>query len=148
MRQDQLSVNNIGDLRKLQYQILKLGYGFTYGVLKATDFGVSTIRNRLVLIPAAPAQHMPELPSPTHGGTDQPSTPTLQHAIGDLDWNNPTCNSGLQSAVAHPADHLQPVSRHCTGCSITDFTRWDNSRTVADWNEPLPGKFFSLVWLL
>ncbi|PBK62957.1 hypothetical protein ARMSODRAFT_1088952 [Armillaria solidipes] len=135
---DQLSTSNIGDLRKLQYQILKLGYSFTYGVLKATDFGVSTIRNRLVLIAAAPAQHMPELPSPTHGGTGQPSTPTLQDAISDLDWKNPTCKSGLQSAVDHPANCLQPVSRHCTGCSITDFTSWDDSRTVADWNEPLP----------
>ncbi|KAK0441408.1 S-adenosyl-L-methionine-dependent methyltransferase [Armillaria borealis] len=137
---DQLSTNNIGDLRKLQYQILKLGYGFTHGVLKATDFGVSTIRNRLVLIAAAPAQHMPELPSPTHGGTGQPSTPTLQHAISDLNWENPTCISGLQSAVSHPANcpRVQPVSRHCTGCIITDFTKWDDSRTVADWNEPLP----------
>lgn len=29
-----LSTDNIGDLRKLQYQILKQGYSFTYGVLK------------------------------------------------------------------------------------------------------------------
>ncbi|KAK0474755.1 S-adenosyl-L-methionine-dependent methyltransferase [Armillaria novae-zelandiae] len=135
---DQLSTSNLGDLKKLQYQLLKLGYGLTYGVLKATDFGVSAIRNRLVLIAAAPAQHMPELPSPTHGGTDQPSTPTLQDAISDLDWNNPTCKSGLQSTVCHPKNCFQPISRHCTGCSITDFTRWDDSRTVADWNEPLP----------
>lgn len=135
---DQLSTSNVGDLKKLQYQILKLGYGFTYGVLKATDFGVSTTRNRMVLIAVAPSQHMPELPSPTHGGTDQPSTPTLQDAISDLDWNNPTCKAGLQSAVCHPKNCFQPVSRHCTGCSITNFTRWDDSRTIADWNKPLP----------
>ncbi|KAK0210121.1 hypothetical protein DFS33DRAFT_1270214 [Desarmillaria ectypa] len=116
---DQLSTNNIGHLGKLQYQILKLGY--------------------------ASSQPMPELPSPTHGGTGQPSTRTLQNAISDLDWKNVACKatgSGLQSVVSHPVDSFQPVSRHCTGCVIFDFTKWDNSRTVADWNEPLPGKFF------
>ncbi|KAK0186010.1 hypothetical protein F5146DRAFT_937166, partial [Armillaria mellea] len=125
--------------------ILKLGYSFTYGVLKATDFGVSTIRSRLVLIAVAPGQPMPELPLPTHGGADRPAMRTLQHTISDLDWNNPVCQSGLQSMASHPADRFQPVSRHCTGCSITNFTRWDDSRTIADWNEPLPGKFFFLV---
>ncbi|KAK0455231.1 S-adenosyl-L-methionine-dependent methyltransferase [Desarmillaria tabescens] len=138
---DQLSTNNIGNLRKLQYQILKLGYGFTYGVLKATDFGVPTVRNRLVLIAAAPAQPMPELPSPTHGETGQPSTRTLQNAISGLDWKNTTCKPtgpDLQSVVSHPVDSFQPVSRHCTGCVISDFTKWDDSRTIADWNEPLP----------
>ncbi|KAK0473970.1 hypothetical protein IW261DRAFT_1569340 [Armillaria novae-zelandiae] len=144
---NQLSPNNISGFRKLQYQILKLGYGFTYGILKATDFGVSTVRNRLVLIAAAPSQPLPELPSPTHGGTNQPSMPTLQNAISDLDWKNTTCKAtgtGLKSAVAHPSDGFHSVSRHCTGCIITDFTKWDDSCTVADLNEPLPGKFFFL----
>ncbi len=137
-------MNNTGDFRRLQYQILKLGYGFTYGVLKATDFGVSTIRNRLILIAAAPAQHIPELPYPTINGLRGPRQ-TLQHAISDLDRKNTTCKAtgtSLKSAVSHPVDSFQPVSRHCTGCINTDFTKWDDSCTVADWNEPLPGKFF------
>ncbi|KAG7453156.1 uncharacterized protein BT62DRAFT_999189 [Guyanagaster necrorhizus] len=115
---DQLSTDNIGDLRKLQYQILKQGYSFTYGVLKL----------RILESPSSSYHFAP--------------TKTLQDAIGDLDWKNTTCQatgSGLKSVVSHPVDGFQPVSRHCAGCVTPDFTKWDDSRTVADWNEPLPG---------
>lgn len=85
---------------------------------------------------------MPELPSPTHSSSYHfAPTKTLQDAIGDLDWKNTTCQatgSGLKSVVSHPVDGFQPVSRHCAGCVTPDFTKWDDSRTVADWNEPLP----------
>lgn len=137
-----MSKTHVHTLRKLEYEVLRLGYSLTYKILDASHYGVASSRKRLIVIAAATGRSLPAWPLPTHGGENQPPVKTLGNAIHNLQWDNSTCikpsKRKTAARVDHPEDILQKVGNHCTGCSSRNVTNWNETATIPSWDEPIP----------
>ncbi|KAF9060284.1 S-adenosyl-L-methionine-dependent methyltransferase [Rhodocollybia butyracea] len=138
----QISARHVHTIRQLEYEVLNLGYSLTYRILNASHYGVPSSRKRLIVIAAAQDRPLPAWPVPTHGGEGKLPVQTLRDAIGDLQWDNPTCikdtkNNKGDARVDHPEDRFQAVANHCTGCSNRNVRKWDEEDTIPLWDEPI-----------
>lgn len=117
---------------------MELGYFLQSRVLDAANYGVAAHSQHLVLIATAPNRVAPNFPPATVR-----SPVALKDVISDLPPHNPKCRQtgkGFASSTGHVADRSQPFSWHCTGCYVPDLKSWDVNKTVAAWDQPLPGE--------
>ncbi|KAI0201742.1 S-adenosyl-L-methionine-dependent methyltransferase [Astrocystis sublimbata] len=82
-------------------QYTDLGYSFSWKILQFKEYGVPSIRRRLVWIASCPGEKLPPFPKPTHAETGNgrlPAFVTLHNVLGKVKAN-----------VGH-SDHLHQVA--------------------------------------
>jgi site-specific DNA-cytosine methylase len=113
------------------YSILLEGYSVKFKVLRCEEYGVASIRKRLILLAAEPGRSLPEWPAPTHNSDMVPFV-TLGQAIERFPLNSLTCRLGKHGVLPHHGD----VENHCTGCSEAKLETWDEN-TIPSLDEPI-----------
>jgi site-specific DNA-cytosine methylase len=164
--QGQLGKKHRPGLRRIEAEILLAGYPYPYKVLNAADYGVASIRKRIMLVAAGPKMSLPSWPEPTHGDGLLPLV-TVRDAIVDLEWRNPrmqnTSNAnGPHKSSSDKSDYcaipdgsganasayakglMSPnakvIANHNTGWQ-PKMDNWEDSKSIAKYDYPCGSTF-------
>ncbi|KAJ7149220.1 S-adenosyl-L-methionine-dependent methyltransferase [Mycena crocata] len=111
-------------LRKLQADLMSLGYMPTWAIQCASNFGVPQTRRRVVLFATMLGLTRPEFPATTHAWNSPAHLPlvNLRTAISDLNHENPRIhNASWNPRYTRPRDE--------DGCSSTEYRGVIGSQT-------------------